>query len=124
MFSEFTTASFDGFMRGAFVADADGGVTLACLPEDEARMYEAGGLHEAWEQLSQVRCPVRVIGGQRSPAVPPAELEQIADRLPISEVAVMEGLAHFGPFQGPAAVAADIATWAAGERGKVRSGCT
>jgi pimeloyl-ACP methyl ester carboxylesterase len=111
MFAEFSAAALDAFSSGAFVADEAGGVRLACLPEDEARMYEGGGAHDAWEQLAHVRCPVRVVGGERSPAVPPDELARIAGRLPAGEMAVMAGLGHFGPFQDPALVAAEIQRW-------------
>jgi len=111
IFAEFSAAALDAFSSGAFVADETGGVSLACRPEDEARMYEAGADHNVWEQLAQVLCPVRVVGGERSPAVPPDELERITGRLPAGELAVMAGLAHFGPFQDPAMVAADIQRW-------------
>jgi pimeloyl-ACP methyl ester carboxylesterase len=112
MFAEFSPAAFDGFVAGGFVADGAGGVTLACRPEDEARIYEAAAVHDAWGGLDRVGIPVRVVGGQLSPAVPPDVLRQVAGQLPDGEVAVMPAMAHFGPFQGPAPVAADIRAWA------------
>jgi pimeloyl-ACP methyl ester carboxylesterase len=44
--------------------------------------------------------------------VPRPELEAIAARLPAGEAEVMPALGHFGPFQAPATIAADIAGWA------------
>jgi pimeloyl-ACP methyl ester carboxylesterase len=111
MFAEFSPAALDAFSSGAFVADDGNGVRLACLPEDEARIYEGAGAQDAWDQLALVGCPVRVVGGELSPAVPPAELRQIAGQLPRGETAVLAGLGHFGPFQDPSVVAADITLW-------------
>jgi pimeloyl-ACP methyl ester carboxylesterase len=112
MFAEFSPAALDAFSSGAFVADDDGGVRLACLPEDEARIYEGAGAQGTRDHLPLVGCPVRVVGGELSPAVPPDELRRIAGQLPRGETAALAGLGHFGPFQDPSAVAADIALWA------------
>ena len=112
MFREFSRAALDGFMSDSFVPVEGGGVTLACRPEDEARIYEGGAVHDAWDRLAAARGPVRVVGGAQSPAVPPEDVERIARQLPAGEAFVMPGLAHFGPFQDPAGVAADIARWA------------
>jgi len=112
-FAEFSPGSLQAFLEGAFVPGADGGLRLACDPEDEAQMYNAAMKHDAWEQLVNVRCPVRLVGGGHRPAVPPHNLESMAARLPAGEVTVMPTLGHFGPFADPAAAAADIAGWAA-----------
>ena len=79
---------------------------------DEAAAYAAANEDRSWGRLGEVRCPVAVRGGQTSPAVPRPELEAIAARLPAGEAEVMPGLGHFGPFQAPATIAADIAGWA------------
>jgi pimeloyl-ACP methyl ester carboxylesterase len=110
IFADFAPESLEAFLSGAFVPAA-GGVRLACQPEDEANMYESGGSHDAWEQLSKVCCPSRVLGGQLSSAVPLHELEKMAARLPAGEAAALPGLGHFGPFQSPAVISADITSW-------------
>lgn len=118
IFADFSPAAFAGFARGGLVPDDDagggpggGGVRLACRPEDEALIYESGGAHDAWDQLARVSCPVRVLGGGSSSAVPPEELARIGARLPAGEVAVIAGLGHFGPFADPGLAAADIEAW-------------
>jgi pimeloyl-ACP methyl ester carboxylesterase len=113
-FADFAPESLEAFLDGAFVESADGTLRLACDPEDEARMYEAALGHDAWGQLPQVCCPVKLSGGAKSTAVPPGELAPIANRLPAGELSVMPTVTHYGPFEAPAAVAADISTWAAG----------
>ncbi len=112
LFAEFSPGSFEAFLAGGFVPSAEGGVRLACDPEDEARVYEGGLSCSAWEDLGYFRSPARVLGGGRSQAVPFDELEAITAELPDSELVIMPSLGHFGPFGDPASVAADIANWA------------
>jgi len=90
-----------------------GRLRLACPPEVEARVYEGASSHDAWGCLGDVRCPVRVAGGELSAAVPPLEAAEIAGRLPRSELVSVQGAGHFGPFQHPDLVAADISAWLA-----------
>jgi pimeloyl-ACP methyl ester carboxylesterase len=134
MFAEFSPESLEAFLDGGLVPNDEGGYKLACEPEDEARIYEGAGSHDAWEGLARVHCPTRLLGGELSPAVPPDELATIAAQLPAqgpqgagqapdgtgqapegapARAAVMPMLGHFGPFQRPADIAADIANWAA-----------
>jgi len=112
MFSELPPSALESFLSGAFVPSAEGGITLACRPEDEARIYEMAAGNDTSERLAEVTCPVRALGGQLSQAVPPSELARIAAQLPFGEHVIMAGLGHFGPFQKPAMAAEDIANWA------------
>jgi pimeloyl-ACP methyl ester carboxylesterase len=127
VFAEFSPEAFEAFLDGGLVPTGHGGYKLACDPEAEARMYEGAASHDAWGGLGRVLCPVRLVGGERSPAVPPDELAAIATQLPVpapspgpvptTEVpapatTVLPLLGHFGPFESPADIAADIAKWA------------
>jgi pimeloyl-ACP methyl ester carboxylesterase len=112
LFAEFCPEAFEAFLSGGLVPAGDGGVELACRVEDEAGAYEAAVEHRLWDRLEAVSCPVRVVGGATSPAVPRPELGAVAARLSAGAPIVMPGVGHFGPFQDPAAVAADIAAWA------------
>ena len=124
IFADFDPAAFEAFLGAALVPAAGtagpgsgagsspAGYVLACDPEDEARIYEASGTHDAWRALGAVRCPVRVLGGALSPAVPPGDVRAIAGQLPAGQAVIVPGLGHFGPFQAPAAIARDILGWA------------
>ncbi len=112
MFSQFCPEAFEAFLDGGLVPAGDGDVQLACRAEDEARAYAAASAPWYWDRLGAVHCPVRAVGGATSPAVPRPELEAIASRLPAGGPEVVPLLGHFGPFQAPAAIAADIAGWA------------
>jgi len=119
MFAEFAPEALEAFLDGGLVPNDNGGYRLACDPEDEARIYEGAATHNAWGGLDRVHCPTRLVGGELSPAVLPAELAAIAAELPAqgpgaapAEAVVMPMLGHFGPFQSPADIAEDIATWA------------
>lgn len=125
MFARFDPAAMEGFLSAAFVrAPGSEEYLLACDPEDEARTFEAGGTHDAWGRLGEVHCPVRVIGGELSVAVPPADVSAIAGRLPAGEAVVMAGLGHFGPFERPGEIADDISAWAGPDPVTAPSGST
>ena len=117
MFAEFSPEALEAFLDGGLLPGAEGGYRLACDPDDEARVYEGAASHNAWERLGLVHCPVRLLGGERSPAVPPDELATIAAQLPAdgaegTGAVVVPELGHFGPFQRPVEIADDIAKWA------------
>jgi pimeloyl-ACP methyl ester carboxylesterase len=127
MFAEFSPESLEAFLDGGLVPNDAGGFKLACDPEVEARIYEGAASHDTWEGLARVHSPTRLLGGELSPAVPPDELATFAAQLPArgqegtggstqgapARAAVMPGLGHFGPFQRPGDIAADITNWAA-----------
>lgn len=111
MFAEVKDEAFEAFLSGAFCQGVDGGLELACPPEVEALVYEAAPGHNAWGQLPHISSPVRLLGGESSAAVPPGDIAAIAGRLTCCDRDVWPGYGHFGPFQDPEAVAADIADW-------------
>jgi pimeloyl-ACP methyl ester carboxylesterase len=121
MFAEFPPESLEAFLDGGLVPNDAGGYKLACEPEDEARIYEGAASHDAWKGLARVHCRTRLLGGELSPAVPPDELATIAAQLPArgpegtggATATAMPMLGHFGPFQRPGDIAADIANFAA-----------
>ena len=112
MFAEMGGEALDAFLQGAFVPDGGGGLELACAPETEAKVYEAAPQLRLWDTLGSVACPVRLLGGAESPAVPPRELALLAERLPRATTSLWPGLGHFGPFGDPAAAGADLSQWA------------
>ncbi len=111
VFSDFSAEALDGYLRGGLRPEVGGGLALSCRPEDEAAIYEGGGAHDAWAALGRLRCPLRLVGGEASPAVPPPELARIQAEVQGSELRVYPGLGHFGPFQRPSAAADDIIHW-------------
>src|SRR5690606_17235191 len=96
------------YVEHGLVPAADGGLELACTPEDEAQVYERGLDAHAFDVLGDVRCPVVVVRGDEE--VPPATwAPAVAAALPHGREHVLAGVQHFGPLQDPDAVAADVA---------------
>jgi pimeloyl-ACP methyl ester carboxylesterase len=95
------------YVRHGLVAGEDGAVHLACRPDDEARFYEGGGAHGAFDHLGEVACPV-VIACSAEPFGPAMFAPHIADALPCGELEVHEHLTHFGPLEAPAELAASV----------------
>lgn len=95
------------YVRGGFSEQPDGSVLLKCLPEHEARVYEMGGLHDAFDRLHQVRCPVTVVRGGVAPG-PAAVADMVAEALPQGRLEVLGHLGHFGPLEAPDEIASSI----------------
>lgn len=95
------------YVRHGLVAGEDGAVHLACRPEDEARFYEGGGAHGAFDHLGEVACPV-VIACSGEPFGPAMFAPLIAEALPRGELEVHEHLTHFGPLESPEELAASV----------------
>jgi pimeloyl-ACP methyl ester carboxylesterase len=88
------------------LADAgDGTLTLKCVADYEAAIYETATEHDCFVRLGDVRCPVTLVRGERSSAYPPGQFEALAARLPDGSCEVLHGLSHFRPLEDPSAIA-------------------
>jgi pimeloyl-ACP methyl ester carboxylesterase len=95
------------YVEHGFAPGPDGEVHLKCKGEWEAQVYRMGGRHGGWDALPSVRCPAVVAcGGDGGPpaTVAPAVAERLAARLER-----FDDLAHFGPLEDPARIAARVA---------------
>ena len=110
---ELDPAVLDAYVRGGFV-DTPEGVRLACDPEAEARTYEMGGRHDAFERLAEVNVPVTLLCGEASTAIGPSVLALQAERLADVRVDVWDGESHFAPMAHPERTARSIAASFAG----------
>ena len=75
---------------------------LKCEPEHEARTFEQGGRHHAWDGLPSIDIPVVVVAGRVEEDQPSAIAEAVADALPAGRFVLDPTLDHFGPFTHPA----------------------
>jgi pimeloyl-ACP methyl ester carboxylesterase len=107
-FSALDPTALRAYVEHGLAPQPDGSVRLKCEPEHEARTYEMGMRHDAFDGLPKVECPVTVVCGEVTDAFPEPVIQMVADRLPHGRAQVMPGLGHFGPLQDPAAVAASI----------------
>jgi len=95
------------YVDHGFAFTDDGSVTLKCRPEHEAEVYAHGSAHHAFRALDEVRCPVTIALGVED-SVPAIFGRPIADALPDGTVASFPDLAHFGPLEDPATIAASV----------------
>ena len=95
------------YVDHGFAQNADGTVSLKCLPDNEAEVYAHGMAHQAFSALHEVTCPVWIAMGVED-AVPAIFARTIAEELPHGAVASFPNLAHFGPLEDPTAVAHSI----------------
>jgi pimeloyl-ACP methyl ester carboxylesterase len=103
-------------MEAAVPAIVDG--AFAGCPDDAARarfvdrfraqdpaLYAAvieGMLHaDVTADLARIRCPTLLVPGSRDRLLPPEHAEEIKRHLPSAELTIVEGGAHFIPYQRP-----------------------
>ncbi len=107
-FDRWTAEALAGYVEHGFADQPDGSVRLKCRGEHEALVYEMATAHDGFARLGEVRCPVLVARGGDTEAMSPPALNGLVERLPDARIEVLPGLAHFGPLEDPAAVAASI----------------
>jgi pimeloyl-ACP methyl ester carboxylesterase len=86
-------------------------VRLACRPGDVSLVYRGAPVHDAFDRLPEVRCPVVVARGDEPG--PAAFAPAIVEQLPAGRLEQFDQLGHFGPLEAPDLVAAATAAFAA-----------
>ena len=90
-----------------FAPDRDG-VRLKCPPFVEAAIYRQGLAHDGFSRLHRVECPATIGRGDQSVAVELQVAQAQVDELPHATLVTFPELGHFGPLEGPGAVAAAL----------------
>jgi pimeloyl-ACP methyl ester carboxylesterase len=104
-----------GYVEGGTEPDpVGGGVRLTCRPEWEAATFRMAGGSPGWDAAAVVEIPVAVVVGEDTAMGPSAFGPGLAERLPAGRLVRHPELTHFGPFEEPAALAGEVATWVAG----------
>lgn len=106
--SDLSPEGLSAYVEHGFADDEDGSVHLKCRPEHEAHLYEYGLAHDAYRRLGAVGCPVVLVRGGTSRAVPAGVLDRWAARLPRGRTEVLPGVGHLAPLEDPGLVAASV----------------
>ena len=104
-FAGWDERALGGYLAGALEPDPEGGLRLACSPEDEAELYRSAYVHGAWDRLHELDLPVDLVIGRDSATHPAEHVARLAARMPRTDVIWIEDANHFVPMQKPAAVA-------------------
>ncbi|MCP3854697.1 MAG: alpha/beta hydrolase [Actinomycetia bacterium] len=110
-FSILDAKVLDAYVEHGFIDTPDGGVTLSLPGDHEARIYDNGRKHRAFDVLHRVRCPVVIARGGLDGDGPAQVAHLIVNALPNGRLAAYDDLTHFGPLEQPARLAADIAAF-------------
>lgn len=109
-YDAFAPDVLDAYVEHGLASHADGAVHLKCRPEVEARIYQMGPYHRAWDGLPAISCPVTIARGGTPQPGPGLWAGDLAKRLPHGRLEVFEGLGHLGPLEDPGRVAALVLT--------------
>ncbi len=106
--SELSAECLSAYVTYGFHDAPDGGITLACRPEDEAAGYRNGPHHRGWAHLGEVQCPVVVLRGIATVPGPATVASMIVEKLPLGNLSAHDELGHFGPLAEPATMARSV----------------
>lgn len=108
LFARFDPAVLDEYETYGFRDEADGTVSLKCAPESESQTFANGATHDCFERLGEIRTRVTLVYGDQPDSFPEPMRKAMAQGLLNSELRVMKGVGHLGPFENPAKVAAEL----------------
>ncbi len=103
-FAEFSPSCLELYVEYGFVDNADGSVSLACQPDDEAAVFDMAPASPTWNLLGSIQAPVTVFAGKRGDDPVGSWAETIASRIPKGRFRSFESLDHFGPMTAPGEV--------------------
>jgi pimeloyl-ACP methyl ester carboxylesterase len=96
------------YVDNGFADNADGSVSLKCLPDNEARIFEEARAMQI-ERVADVTTPTIVAVGQNNESLDPALLGPfVAKGLSNATLLHYDHVGHFGPFEDPFTIAQDI----------------
>jgi pimeloyl-ACP methyl ester carboxylesterase len=96
------------YIDNGFADNADGSVSLKCLPQNEARIFEEARAMQI-ERVADVATPTVVAVGQTHESLDPALLGPfVAKGLANATLLHYDHIGHFGPFEDPFTIAQDI----------------
>lgn len=106
-FTRWHPSAIDGYLDDG-LREADGAVSLACLPEYEADVYDAAHAHGAFRMLHHLDAPAVVIVGERSDTYELDWARRIVAAMPSADLAIVAGGDHFIPMSHPGLVAREV----------------
>jgi len=91
------------YVSGLAKDNPDGTATLKYSPEWEARIYETGGLTDAyvWKNLPGIPCPVLVLRGEDSGTLKPQVVQMMIKKLPNGQSHTEPESGHLLPLEIP-----------------------
>ena len=109
-FATVAPEALDAYIAEGVVEDLDGGVRLACRPEDEAGILASPIFYDSETDLATIACPLHLAYGENNEAQGGRSVRHLAGIVAGATVTALPGLGHLGPFENPALVASWIAS--------------
>ncbi len=82
-------------------AEAGDEVRLRCDPVVESQTYRMGLIHDTYDHLGEVSCPVVIARGRLEELSPALSAKHQVAKIPDGRLEVFESLGHFGPLERP-----------------------
>jgi pimeloyl-ACP methyl ester carboxylesterase len=69
------------------------------------------GIRAPFENLGEIRCPTKILGGRLDRRTTPVEHEAVAGEIPGATLVIVDGAAHITPLEQPGTVTQALEEW-------------
>ncbi len=101
LFTNWDPEALELYLEHGMTEAENGGLELACSPEQEAALFMGGQAQNPWELLDRVGCPALLLEGEASENRGLVDLERAASLMPRAEVRSVAGAGHLIPMEKP-----------------------
>jgi pimeloyl-ACP methyl ester carboxylesterase len=94
LFQSWDPEALEVYIQFGFVPAKDGGLKLACSPEQEASHYLGGRCYNPWPMMRTIQCPVLVVEGEKSVGRDEVNFKQVSDTFPNGKHILVKDAGH------------------------------
>jgi len=106
-FKSWSRTWIEDYVIGGSVKNSQGGISLSCKPEWEAKTFSVSG-NKPWSAIKKLNCPITVVKGDVGSSIHPLAVSRLKKYHPDLDYTLMKNSSHFLPMERPDQVAIKI----------------
>lgn len=106
-FKSWSRTWIEDYVIGGTVNNSQGGISLSCKPEWEAKTFAVSG-NNPWTAIKNLKCPITIIKGKTGSSLHPLAVSRIQKLHPYLDYTLIDNASHFLPMEYPEQVAKKI----------------
>jgi len=101
LFQGWTEEMLELYILHGMTGEDNGGLRLACSPQQEAALFMGGRQFDPWPLLPRVSCPVLIVEGEKSDNKGFIDLDRMEALIPDCERRTVKDAGHLVPMERP-----------------------
>jgi len=106
-FKSWSRTWIEDYVIGGTVKNPQGGISLSCKPEWEAKTFSVSG-NKPWSAIKKLKCPITVVKGDVGSSLHPLAVSRLKKLHSDLDYTLMKNASHFLPMEHPGQVAIKI----------------